>query len=57
METKPVTNSIGTEISRPSKVESVDSDFSESPAEGDDSNDASNSDSITVENSTVESGK
>ena len=39
------------------KVESADSDFSESPAEGDDSNDASNSDSITVENSTVESGK
>ena len=39
------------------KVESADSDFSESPAEGDDSNNASNSDSITVENSIVESGK
>ena len=39
------------------KVESADSDFSESPAEGDNSNDASNSDSITVENSIVESGK
>ena len=39
------------------KVESADSDFSESPAEGDDSNDASNSDSITAENSIVESDK
>ena len=39
------------------EVESADSNFSESPAEGDDSNDASNSDSITVENSIVESGK
>ena len=39
------------------EVEPADSNFSESPAEGDDSNGASNSDSITVENSTVESGK
>lgn len=39
------------------KVESADSNFSESPAEGDNSNDASNSDSITAENSIVESGK
>ena len=39
------------------KVESADRNFSESPAEGDNSNDASNSDSITVENSIVESGK
>ena len=39
------------------KVESADSNFSESPAEGDNSNDASNSDSITVENSIVESDK
>jgi len=39
------------------EVESADSNFSESPAEGDNSNDASNSDSITVENGIVESGK
>ena len=39
------------------KVESADSNFSESPTKGDDSNNASNSDSITVENSIVESGK
>ena len=39
------------------KVESADSNFSESPAEGDNSDDASNSDSITVENGIVESGK
>ena len=39
------------------KVESADSNLSESPAEGDNSNDASNSDSITAENSIVESDK
>lgn len=39
------------------KVESADSNFSESPTKGDDSNNASNSDSITVENSIVESDK